>query len=56
MSLFRDGHLSDPATGRTLDYQQHNTDMDELAVPGDFASSTFTGHGQLTITIPASGA
>ena len=55
MTLFRNSFLSNPATGRTLGYQQHNTDMDDLAVPGDFASSTFTGHGQLTINIPGFG-
>lgn len=50
-TLFRDTYLSNPATGLTLGYKQHNTDMDALAVPGDFASSTFTGHGQLTINV-----
>lgn len=55
MTLFRDAFLSNPATGLTLGYAQHNTDMDELAVPGDFASSTFTGHGVLSITAPGFG-
>src|SRR4249920_3387519 len=30
MALFRDSYWSNPATGRMLDYQQHNTDIDEL--------------------------
>ena len=47
--------LSNPANGRTLGYAQHNTDIDDLAVPGDFASSTFTGHGVLSITAPGYG-
>jgi hypothetical protein len=55
MTLFREAFLSNPATGLTLGYAQHNTDMDELAVPGDFASSTFTGHGVLSITSPGFG-
>jgi hypothetical protein len=54
-TLFRDAYLSNPATGLTLGYKQHNTDMDDLAVPGDFASTTFTGHGQLTINVPGYG-
>jgi hypothetical protein len=53
--LFRDAYLSNPATGRTLGYAQHNTDMDELAVPGDFSSSTVTGHGAVSITAPGFG-
>jgi hypothetical protein len=54
--LFRGSFLSDPATGKTIGYSQHNTDVDDLAVPGDFASSTFTGHGHLNITVPGAGA
>ena len=53
--LFRDAYLSNPATGRTLGYAQHNTDMDDLAVPGDFSSSTVTGHGAVSITAPGYG-
>ena len=55
MTIFRNAFLSNPANGRTLGYAQHNTDIDDLAVPGDFASSTFTGHGVLSITAPGYG-
>ena len=48
--LFRDAYLSNPATGSTLGYAQHNTDNEVLGVPGDLASATFTGHGVTSIT------
>jgi hypothetical protein len=48
-------HLSNPLNGRSVAYQQHNTDWDVLAVPGDLSTSTFTGHGHLTITVPGVG-
>lgn len=54
--LFRDAHLTNPATGRTLDYSQHNTDDELLAVPGDLDSVTWTGHGHVSITAPGFGA
>jgi hypothetical protein len=47
--------FTNPRTGVTLDYHQHNTDWDVLAAPGDFASATFTGHGVLSMTVPGSG-
>lgn len=53
--LFRDAYLSNPATGRTLGYVQHNTDNEVLGVPGDLASATWTGHGVLSITAPGLG-
>ena len=53
--LFRDAYLSNPATGRTLGYAQHNTDNEVLGVPGDLSSATWTGHGVLSITAPGFG-
>lgn len=48
-------HVTNPLNGRTLDYQQHNTDWDVLSTPGDPSTTTFTGHGQMTITLPGHG-
>jgi hypothetical protein len=53
--LFRDAHLTNPATGRTLPYSQHNADNDDLAVPGDLGSSTLSSSGHLSITAPGFG-
>ena len=53
--LFRDAHLSNPATGRTLPYSQHNADDEDLAVPGDLASATLSSSGHLSITAPGFG-
>ena len=51
-----DSWFSDPATGRTLAYTQHNTDNEILGIPGDLDSVTWTGHGHLNLTIPGVGA
>jgi len=53
--LFRDAHLSNPATGRTLPYSQHNADTEDLSVPGDLASATLSSSGHLSITAPGFG-
>ena len=53
--LFRDAHLTNPATGQVLPYSQLNNDNDALAVPGDFDSSTLTSNGHLSITAPGFG-
>jgi hypothetical protein len=53
--LFRDAYLTNPATGRTLSYSQHNTDNDVLDVPGDLGSATTFSHGHLTMTAPGFG-
>jgi hypothetical protein len=53
---FVGAHLSNPLTGTTLSYHQHNTDWDVLAVPGDLSTATFHGHGVLSVTAPGSGA
>ena len=55
MFLFRDAHLSNPATGRTLTYSQHNADNEDLGVPGDLASATLSSGGHLSITAPGFG-
>ena len=52
--LFRDAYLSNPATGRTLPYSQHNADDEDLGVPGDLASATLSSSGHLSITAPGS--
>src|SRR4051812_44460828 len=53
--LFRDGDLSNPTTGRTLAYSQHNADDEVLSVPGDLASATLSSSGHLSITAPGFG-
>jgi len=53
--LFRGTHLSNPITGAAIYYAQHNADLDVLATPGDFDSSTVTSRGHLTITAPGFG-
>jgi len=55
MFLFRDAYLSNPATGRTLSYSQHNADDEDLGVPGDLASATLSSSGHLSITAPGFG-
>jgi hypothetical protein len=52
---FPGAHLSNPSTGASVAYQQHNIDWDVLAVPGDLSSSTWSGHGVLSMTAPGYG-
>jgi hypothetical protein len=52
---FPGAHLSNPLNGASIYYQQHNTDWDVLAVPGDLSSSTWSGHGVLSMTVPGYG-
>jgi hypothetical protein len=40
------GQWSNPLTGDTVDYTQHNTETTDLAVPGDFTSGTVTNTGE----------
>jgi hypothetical protein len=47
-----DSYLSNSRTGATLGYHQHNTDWDVLSVPGDLTTSTWHGHGVLTVNVP----
>ena len=51
-----DSYLSNSRTGARLAYHQHNTDWDVLAVPGDLSTSTWRGHGALTVNVPGDGA
>lgn len=53
---FRGTRLTNPLTGLSIAYRQHNTDWDVLAVPGDLSTSTWTGHGVLSVTVPGRGA
>jgi len=53
---FPGAHFSNPLNGASIGYQQRNTDWDVLAVPGDFSSSTWSGHGVLSMTVPGRGA
>jgi hypothetical protein len=55
MFLFRDSYLSNPATGRTLPYSQHNADNENLGVPGDLGSATLSSSGHLSINAPGFG-
>ncbi len=52
---FNDTHLTNPATGATLYYHQHNTDWEDLIVPGDLSSAVLHGHGVMSITAPGYG-
>ena len=52
---FTGARLTNPLSGATVAYHQHNTDWDVLAVPGDFGSDTWTGHGFLSINVPGYG-
>jgi hypothetical protein len=52
---FDGAHFTNPLTGATIGYQQHNTDWDVLAIPGDFGSDTWHGHGVLSVTVPGFG-
>jgi hypothetical protein len=49
------GQWSNPTTGATVPYTQHNVETDVLAVPGDFTSATITFTGE-NIYRPATGA
>jgi hypothetical protein len=50
------GQLSNPLTGATVPYKQHETHTTVLAVPGDFSTATTTHTGVLIFTIPHQGA
>ena len=52
---FPGAFFSNPLNGVEIAYQQRNTDWDVLSVPGDFSSSTWSGHGVLSMTVPARG-
>jgi hypothetical protein len=52
---FDNAHMTNPITGARVDYQQHNTDWDVLGVPGDLSTSTWHGHGVLSMTVPGMG-
>ena len=52
---FDDTHLTNPLTGATVYYHQHNTDWEVLGVPGDLSSATLHGHGEMIVTVPGSG-
>lgn len=41
-----DSYWSNPLSGKTVPYTQHNVQMDVLGVPGDLASSTHTTTGE----------
>ena len=48
--------FTNPLTGASIPYTQHNTTTDILAVPGDFTSATETTTGQTNFTVPHQGA
>jgi len=48
------GHWSNPTTGATVSYTQHNVEINRLPVPGDFSSATTTFYGE-NIYRPATG-
>jgi len=55
MNKFDGAYLSNPATGRTVGYSQHNADDELLAVPGDVGSATVSSSGHLSIRVPGYG-
>jgi hypothetical protein len=50
-----DGYDSNPLTGATVPYRQHETHTAVLAVPGDLSTSTTTHTGVLIFTLPHQG-
>jgi hypothetical protein len=48
--------FSNPLTGASVPYTQHNTTTDILAVPGDLGSATETVTGEVNFTVPHMGA
>jgi hypothetical protein len=50
------GQLSNPLTGATVPYTQHEQNTTVLAVPGDLSTSTTTHTGELIFTVPHLGA
>lgn len=52
---FDNTNVTNPVTGKTVDYQQHNTDWETFTVPGDLSSAVWSGHGALALTIPGAG-
>lgn len=55
-NLFSDSALFDPATGAAVPYDQHDTDTDLLAVPGDLDSRTTYSVESFLATAPGVGA
>jgi hypothetical protein len=55
-TTFTFGEWSNPLTGAAVSYSQHNSLVDVLAVPGDFASATETQTGEANFTVPHLGA
>jgi hypothetical protein len=49
------GQWSNPTTGATVPYTQHNVEINRLPVPGDFSSATTTFYGE-NIYRPPTGA
>jgi hypothetical protein len=43
-----DGTITNPRTGRGVDWTQHDTILDNLAVPGDLSTGTIRQTGLLT--------
>lgn len=50
------GHLTNPLTGATVPYTQHNVTTDVFAVPGDESTATRTVTGETNFTVPHLGA
>lgn len=50
------GHLTNPLTGATVPYTQHNVTTDVFAVPGDETTATRTVTGETNFTVPHLGA
>ena len=53
---YTSAQFSNPLTGATVPYTQHNTTTDVLAVPGDLGSVTETTTGENNYTVPHQGA
>ena len=55
-NLFSDSRLFNPATGAAVPYNQHDTDTDVLAVPGDLDSRTMYSEESFVAAAPGQGA
>lgn len=49
------GAFTNSLTGAAIPYNQHNTTIDVLALPGDFGSATETVTGAINFTVPGMG-
>jgi hypothetical protein len=54
-NLFSDTRLSNPVTGASVPYDQHDIDTDILAIPGDLGSATTYSEEHIVASVPGYG-